>query len=208
MDFSDFDKDRLIWEKGARLIRRDSQFFLSQVDYPFSLYKGMFGQTHKFIKKQVRLENRRPQEMDPDMHIAINNYFTEAFGEPFRNAIFTTGDEDSAGYFGSNYFIFPIGKFTFLWSPRIDDLNFAMHDLMEELYFLKLSPIPPTTAQKAEALIKALRQVDYRTDGLQEAIKSGNEIMIRAKEYYAMPADLIDKTGMITPLQDILDEIP
>jgi len=208
MDFSDFDKDRILWEKGIRLVRRDCQYFLSQVDHPFSLYRGMFGQTQKFIKKQVRLEHRRPSEMDREHHFTINNYFTEAFGEPFRNALFATGDADGSGYFGSNYFIFPIGKFTFLWSSRIDDLNFHMHDLLDDLFKNRTSPVPPTRSQKAEGLIKALRTVNYRTDNFQEAVKSGSEIMIRCKEYYAMPADLIDKTGMITPLWDILDEIP
>jgi len=82
-----------------------------------------------------------------------------------------------------------------------------MHDLLDELFKNRTSPIPPTPEQKAEGLIKALRQVDYRTDNFQEAIKSGSEIMIRCKEYYAMPSDLIDKTGMITPLWDILDEV-
>ena len=208
MDFSDFDNDRILWEKGTRLIRRDCQYFLSQVDHPFSLYRGMFGSTQKFIKKAVRLDSRRPQEMDVQHHDTINNYFTEAFGEPFRNALFATGDSDASNYFGSNYFIFPIGKFTFLWSWEIDDLNFHMHDLLDELFKNRNSPIPPTPEQKAEGLVKALRNVDYETDDFQKAVKSGNEIMIRCKEYYAMPADLIDKTGMITPLWDILDEVP
>lgn len=207
MDFSDFDNDRILWEKGARLIRRDCQYFLSRVDHPFSLYRGMHGQNSKFLKKQVRLDDRRPQEMNQNLHTVINNYFTEEFGEPFRNAIFVTGDADGANYFGSNYFIFPIGKFTFLWSARIDDLNFHMHDLLDQLYKDHAITIRPTKEQQAEGLIKQLRQVEYQDDDFQEAIKSGSEIMIRCKEYYAMPADLIDKTGMITPLWDILDEV-
>ena len=209
MDFSDFDNDRILWEKGARLIRRDCQPFLSQVKHPFSLYRGMFGQTHKFIKKQVRLDNRSPNAMDFDMHTVLNNYFTEEFGEPFRNAIFASGDNDNAETFGYSYFIFPIGRFTFLWSPHIDDLNFSMEDLFADaVEQWKLSPIPPTKSQKAEALIKALRQVDYKMTDLQEALESSNEIMVRCKEYYALPVDLIDKTGMITPLWNILDEVP
>jgi len=70
----------------------------------------MFGQTHKFIKKQVRLASRSPTEMDQDHHNTINNYFTEEFGETLSNAVFVTGDDEGSKWFGSNYFIFPIGK--------------------------------------------------------------------------------------------------
>ena len=95
-----------------------------------------------------------------------------------------------------------------MWSPNIDDLNMQTHDLMDGMYQNRVSPIPPTAAQKAEGLIKALRQVGYQTTDLQAAIASENEIMVRCEEYYALPIEIVDQTGMITPLWDILDEVP
>ena len=158
------------------------------------------------LKKAVRLDDRRPQEMDPLDHDYLNQYFTQEYGAPFRNAIFVSGDFNSAGYFGRVYSIFPIGEFKFLWSPRIDDLNFAHHDLLDGLFADRT--IPPTKVQRAQGLIKALRNVDYRTTDLKAAADSGNEIMIRCKEYYALPLEAIDGTGMVTPLWDIMDQAP
>lgn len=210
MDFSDFDNDRKIWEDGTRLIRRDCQPFLKQVSFPFSLYRGMFGSTHKFVKKQVRLEDRRPSEMDQRDHETLNKHFTQTFGAPFRNAMFASGDEDSSGYFGSLYSVFPIGPFEYLWSWEIDDLNFQMHDLLNDFYVkhAREQIMPPTPAQRAEGVTMAISEVDYQTDELEKGINSGNEIMIRCKAYYALPIQMIDKTGMLTPLLDILDQVP
>lgn len=171
--------------KAIKLIKRDCQPFLSQVDKPFSLVRGLSMSYNKglFIKKQIRLDDRQPREMTQYRHDAINKYFTEKFGVPFRNAMFANGNEDEdIGFniFGAPWHVFPIGDFKFLWSSGVDDMNYHTGRWIAD----------SLGDPEDEAIIAGIERSNYRTTDLQGAIWSHNEIMIRGSEYYGIPAGL------------------
>ena len=97
--------------------------------------------------------------------------------EPFRDAVFATGEAEMAAGFGALFSILPIGDFTFLWSPKYEDLN-------EEIWELKRNK-----ELNNNSLIKLIQNGNYTTQNLEAAIASWNEIMIRCKGYYAINED-------------------
>ncbi|MCK5019545.1 MAG: hypothetical protein KAS32_20970 [Candidatus Peribacteraceae bacterium] len=159
-----------------------------------------------FVKKRIR-KNRRPTDTHIDIHNDLDKRFTKKFGYPARsNSVFVTGDFSSTNRYGEGYMVFPIGKYQFLWSPKQKDLYENLYEWMGtfvesdregykgwlELQARASRHLPDDPGYK-ESYDKA--KIDYDmgmdniVDGYQKtdingAIKSGNEIMITAKDYY------------------------
>jgi len=159
------------------LIKRDCQPFLQAVDYKpilgHPLYRGIVVpfDADPFISKKVRLTNRKPRNTHIELHAEINDYFTEAFGAPFRDAIFCSGRWADASYYGRPYYIFPRGNFQYLWSPKVPDL----YEKLE----VDIRQHPGKT-------IEYIKKLEYQTTELQRGIDSNNEIMIRCDSYYGI----------------------
>ena len=136
------------------------------------IYRGIHSSQNTLTKK-VRLDNRRPLDSNQSVHDELNKLFKEQFGEPFRNAMFCSSDQSQVSSYGEVYIIFPIGDFTFLWSPDVED-TFAKYEH-------RLSHI-----SDEDFVYKLVAENDYYTDNLTKAIQSGNEIMMRCKRYYAL----------------------
>jgi len=163
--------------KIAHKIKKDCQPYLNATTTPLSLYRGM-SQSDAFGIRSIRLDDRNTQAMPEDKHIQLNDYFTAAFGEPFRNSMFCLGDREAAGEFGSLNLVFPIGDFSFCWAPKVDDLNnFRYRNAMPK--------------QQAE-FQKWVGTLGYTTKNLDAGIESGNEIMVRCEKYYAVNVDRYD----------------
>lgn len=162
------------FEKYIGIIKRNCQPYLSQVDDPISLYKGTTRKTAEFQRKKVRLDDRRPVGASGTEHVAYNEYFKSEFGAPFRNSVLVTGSHMDARSFGTNIrIVFPAGEFRFVWSPKVNDINMS----------IGFRSAKPRTIPE---LVANMVQYEYRDDNLQAAIDSGNEIMIRCKEYYTI----------------------
>jgi hypothetical protein len=177
---------------ALKQIKKECQPFLKAVDYqPFNKYailrglKNTNGELH--VKKQVRLGDRKPKDTPHDLHEIINDYFTDKFGEPFRNAMFVVGSDRIAGEYGQQYSIFPAGNFTFLWSDQITDLYEEL--AIDEMSFLRNG--------QADQVLSS-----YRNTDLQRAILSKHEIMIRCESYHGLFTDL---TGHPTYLKAVTE---
>jgi len=180
-------------KRYIELIKRDCQPYLQQAK-PFDSYtqllRGMGGRNDNFLKKQIRLENRKPKDIPQELHNRINQYFEQHYGASFRNALFTSSDYIQAENYGNVYYIFPIGDFKFLWSPDIEDL-FMMYDEYRP-WFRPGSDVPQeeqdrrTQEAMDEFFKKDILGGKWYNSNLSAGIDSGNEVMIRAKEYYAI----------------------
>lgn len=177
-------------------VKTDCAQYLKEIDYSLydhMLYRGVVDTTKKYIAKTVRLENRKPKDINLSLHNQINEYFIKNYGAPFRNSIHVTADEPQAyeyaagGYnTGSVYIIFPVGQFEYLWSPKISDmLDAAMgHDLQRYGSNVSDEDRDLKKLEKYWERFKDGALSTYQTTDLVAAIKSGNEVMIRCKEYY------------------------
>lgn len=150
----------------------------------YKLYRGINTRRMRegmpsLIRKQIRLDDRRPMSSAQEKHDRYNHFFEEVFGAPFRNSLFATGSFKMAQFYGTPLMVFPIGEFDWLWSQDINDLALdipwpAMGGFVN---------VPPSQ----EVVDRVLGEANYSINtNFTGAIESGNEIMIRCKEYYAV----------------------
>ena len=86
------------------------------------LLRGM-NERGDFTTRRVR-EDRSPKDMPYEWHEAFDEWFKGEFGWNARSAgLFCTGKESIAsGYNDQIYYIFPIGRYKYIWSDEISDL--------------------------------------------------------------------------------------
>jgi len=171
-------------------ITKDCQPFLSRLggklgDHP--LYRGMNGDNalKGLTRKKVRLFDREPMSTARIKHERYNNYFEEMYGEPFRNSLFATGSIEQANYYGAVHAVFPIGEFSWLWSPIIEDMAIDIRWPSVGGFV----NVPSSQKAVDDVLSRSQYQVDSNLKG---AIESGHEIMIRCDEYYAISKKIFD----------------
>ena len=182
-------------------ISQQCQPFIRQVgwDKCFELYRGIPGAgMNEFIEKRVRLDSRTPKSMDPYLFDEINKYFTEIYGQPFRNSMLTTGDKFHTRLFGETFMVFPKGDFKFLWNGDVDDFNFAVSNFVssEEV---KSRVEGSVWSSKNRDMINQwflddfVKETDWHTIDIKSAIDANAEIMIRCKDYWGINARDHDK---------------
>jgi len=182
-------------------ISQQCQPFIRQVgwDNCFELYRGIPGVgNYEFIEKRIRLDNRTPKSMDPFLFDEINKYFTEIYGQPFRNAMLTTGDKFHTRLFGETFMVFPKGDFKFLWNENVEDFNFALSNFSSS-ETVKNKVEGSVWSSKNRDMINQwfidefVKEIDWHTIDMKAAIDAKAEIMIRCKDYWGINARDHDK---------------
>jgi len=137
------------------------------------LYSGRRGTENIFIS-DVR-KNRKPTDTKINVHNDLDTLFKKKFGWKARsNSIFCTGSaEDAADYGNTVYMIFPIGKYRYLWSDKIDDLFFYV-----DTHLITSDP------NRIDRLAKTVNK--YKTSDIKKAISSKHEIMVNCDQYLAI----------------------
>lgn len=155
-------------------VQRDCRPFLAALSTPESgLYRGVsLGAPTAF--EGLVLRDRKPKNMPVELHQAADAWFSERFGVRYRGAaLFCIGDSAQAALHGGVYRIYPVGGFQFCWSPLVTDL----HVWCDQNGYLEKAP---------DDLTSALTDLDYREDGLVDALGSGCEIMVSCRSYVAV----------------------
>lgn len=152
-------------------ITNDCTPFLKQIGYNViknTIVRGIPEYTNAFIKKNVRLSDREDVATSKAVHDAINIDFKKKYGRPYRNGAFAAHPNHAVDIglnYGEIFLFFPIGKFSFLWSPKISDLFIDESD---------------------EEQINLAINTKYTTKNLKAAIKSTHEIMFWCSAYYGI----------------------
>ena len=101
------------------------------------------------------------------------------FGEAARNTAYEYGDL---------CVVLPIGKFTYVWSPKVPDLyNDVIMNKMQENKELKKAYIGSDGKPDAEAINDVMDGLGYTINGFDKAVEDSVEIMIDCNEYYVIP---------------------
>ena len=161
-----------------QLIEKNCKPFLKAVgDHTkIKIYRGVSKTTDPFWKRKVR-KDRKPSLTSQLVHNALDDLFQKKFKVRLRSkCLFVTGKRTDAEGYGKVYSIYPIGNFKFYWHPKIEDISI---DLPEKIFDFDV-----TTEDATKILIPIIK--GYKDANLKKAIKSGNEIMIDCKEYYAL----------------------
>ena len=153
--------------------------------------------------KQVRLDGRKPLDTYYAIHDDFNKWFEEHYGHPYRNGLFVSGTSTVAEAYGSLRAVFPIGKFEYLWHPKIADLHGELVQDSEEHwkdYASHLGLIADDDEDGYDAGYELSTDVPagdlldfviekkfgkFKNDDLVKGIhKARTEIMIWVQEYY------------------------
>jgi hypothetical protein len=125
-------------------------------------------------------EDRIPSSSDPQMQIRFDYAAKEAGFTALRsNSLFVTSDQSDAEIYSRGedgiYIIFPINGFTFTWSSRVKDFYTSVAS--EEVGAINTNETDASKRNRAYYLVKW----KYSKENLDQAIKSGNEILIHGR---------------------------
>lgn len=179
---------------AAQMIVDNCQPYLAEVDHDphmaFELFKGLRRDAGVLFDEKVTRTPRKPMDMPEQVHEYLDSRFEQWFGHRYRSAAtFATGDADAASQYSASrspHHMFPVGQFSYLWSPEMADLFFIfpMQINDRERQHLKAgNPLPEQTKLKIDQII---READYKQQDLAQAIESGHEIMIATNTYYVI----------------------
>lgn len=115
------------------------------------LYSGRDDKRDWFIK-DVR-SDREPKDMAETVHQVLDDTFNKKFGFRARsNVIFVTGRWAVAVGYGTDYSIFPIGQYKYIYSKSVKDMYMDIDKMME--FEVKGKGMVDADKQKAEAIKK------------------------------------------------------
>lgn len=119
--------------------------------------------------------------------------------KPRESSVFCTGTMNVARDYGYIYAIFPIGDYTYWWSPKVEDLaeTYREYDLVFSAIESQLSSgdseaLPEYKEKLRKSVRRLLAENEYKNTDLTTAIKSKNEIMLKCDSYYSVELSLAE----------------
>ena len=86
------------------------------------IYRGTHNPIGDFKNIKPR-KDREPKDMPQELHDELVSLFHQKFKWGTRSeGVFVSGSRGQAGNYGPTYLFFPVGKYKFIWSPKIEDL--------------------------------------------------------------------------------------
>jgi hypothetical protein len=195
------------------IVRRDCQPYLQALDKP--LFRGILTNKSKsltkiedgFYKGDVR-KDRKPKDSSLEFHNLLDQYFEEKSGIKFRsNSLFCSFKRSVTGGYGDAFLIFPIGDFSYAWSPIFEDPY-------DEIYnsYIEHWNLPDKPYEYAQRVAKDMKidaagneslpvfkkvlgkfgdQLFNINKNINQAIGKDNEIMLHCNSYYAVDTSLM-----------------
>lgn len=146
------------------------------------LYRGMHtaGGSDKLLSKGSRLSLGDDElHMSGDYVSMFDNWTKQRFGTPFLSkGVFTTGSKDTASKYGEVFLVIPVGQFDYIWSPTVHD-NMVLADHIED------------NDMTHQQVIEFLEQQQYTNQNLNDAVQSGNEIILSCVEYFHISEQML-----------------
>lgn len=204
-----FESKNLSCDELIDFIIKNCRPFLEQNKNLDPLYRGMHNRqgvdSGEGYIQTVRTD-RTPRDTKKVIHDYVDKYLDARGFEANRsNSMFVTGNYVQASNYGTAMFlVFPIGSFRFTWSISVPDLFWIADDYPSVIRMRyreenpdALAGINITSPDEDELkfienfldenLLEHLQT--YQETDLNEAIGSGNEIMIRANEVLCVRID-------------------
>jgi hypothetical protein len=87
------------------------------------LYRGSKKTSTKNIISVIPRQDRTPMDMPSEVHEYLDELFYAKFGwYPRSNGVFVTSSKSTTERYGKSFLFFPIGKYSFIYNPHIEDL--------------------------------------------------------------------------------------
>ena len=174
--------------KMAELIHANCKPFINQIKGSKKfLYRGV--KTQYQMIEVVPRKMRKPKDMDPDHSKILDSLFNKKFGwKPRSQGVFASGEIGRAMVYGYPHTVWPIGKFSYLWSPDLvqGDLYIQIKKLIEYEWKVADPLVNLGKEEMVERLTPKFRIIvnSYKQSELKKALMLDTEIMIGCKSYY------------------------
>ena len=148
------------------------------------VYRGSntYFKTETYKVKDRNMDDREPTALHQYIHDKFNLYSLKKFGWKIRNGVFTTGNIENAEIFGDAYLFFPISDYKFLWSTKIEDVNFE--DKYEQYSSPNWAIFGLDDRDKQIIDKNVISDIKtYKNTNLEGAVNSGHEIIFNCKKY-------------------------
>jgi hypothetical protein len=153
------------------------------------LYRGYGGVIDKLTAPEYKIikvrKDRKPLDTDIQVHGLINAYFHDKFGVNVRSeGLFATGEIGTAKEYGNVNYVFPVGEFKFVWGTH---KNRPVNDTLPWTRRVKFE-VEVKPRDQATSITKTLMdEVDWHSDNLFRAIRSGAEIALLCDQVILVP---------------------
>lgn len=180
------------FEKIHKILLKDCSYYFSLLEkYRIlaRIFRGVW-ESYNPMKKLKVEKNRIPRNTNLVLHKILDEEFYKKFKwKPRSEGIFAQmGSSNGIEQYGNIHYLFPVGKFSVLGSPKIEDLFLYLQD--EGFKVNKLDKIDEKTAEKYREFIKDQIILMYITD-FKRLYYSNTEISINCNEYYLVNESII-----------------
>lgn len=150
------------------------------------------GVKFKVYRKAVR-KDRHPMDTAKALSVVIDDWFEENHGIRARSeAVFCFGEAGrlNAYMYGDLCAVLPIGKFTYVWSPKVADLyDDIILGKIQHDGDVKAPYLGPDGKPDPDIIGSILDDLDYTINGFDKAVASTGEVMIDCDEYFVIPLE-------------------
>ena len=164
----------LLYRGVTQLGSYEGNFSLPESKDPITVYR-----------KKVR-KDRIPMSMNADVSRALDKWFEKNFSFRARSqAIFVFGERgrgSAEGYGGKKCIVFPIGKFSYVWSPNVDDLYSTVDGKLNKRREIHPDFDNGGGGMDTAKLDDYMKPFKYTNNHLDKAIQTDHEIMIDCDE--------------------------
>jgi len=187
------EEDKWYLVDALNQIKDDCQQFLHKVARSGKFHPIYYSlSSSPWPKTELKSNRTNPAPSnDAEIRESIDRVFTDQYGRDFRkNALYVSGDPKDAT--GNKHLIFPIGKFDYLWSEKLADLENGLGPSEDEgdLYY---DMHQADTDAKRDRLVKSfLKENEFKyNEGLMECVDKKHELMLECKYFYAIPTEKV-----------------
>lgn len=181
------------------IIESDKNFIYRGLQFPPILSSTEINGTKIEYKISQLRTDRKPMNTSKIISSGIDNWFNDVFNFKARSsAIFCVGKSGKkiAREYGPLYIIFPMNGYKYVWSNEVEDLYTVLYKTSATYEKSKNDKYSNIHIEYGKLLKKGnidnnkidifMKNLNYKNNNLEEAIKSGNEIMIHTPFYIAI----------------------
>ena len=148
------------------------------------------------ISKNRSRDYRKPTSTEEELSKKIDNLFAKKFGWKARskNVVFCWGVTAKVVNSITRY-VFPAGDYKILWSPIVTDLFANLYGNKEKFGMESILDSNPELIKKQIKYFEENLLDSYTDKNIKKAVISGNEIMVKCKEYFLISPLVIDEVN-------------
>ncbi len=151
-------------------------------------------------RKLARRKGRQPMSLPQELSDVADNFFQDRFGWKGRSdGVFVTSNFSLSMGYGIPYLVLPVGKTSFIWSPKISDLFDEYYTISDKWID---NQIPKS--EWPDLFEETLFTAKYTAQHLTDALKTRHEIMLNCDQYIIIDASQMNDATYHSAVKNIV----